>query len=118
MKGRRGGTIRRREQIEIELRQVQPGRRLPAAARRSGSHPETDVAARRPAAVPGATRPAPAPSRPVPQTRIERVELDARQRTFTIAADKAPLAARLDPNVWTLMDVEFAARPPKNPASR
>jgi aminopeptidase N len=102
-------------QIEIELRQVQPGDvyRLPLEI---GITSDTDVAPRRAAAVPSPNRPAQAPSPPVPQTRIERVELDARQRTFTIAADRPPLAVRLDPNTWTLMDGEFAARPPKKPA--
>ncbi len=47
---------------------------------------------------------------------VGMIDLDPRQRTFTIAADKAPLAVRLDPNTWTLMDVEFAARTPKKPA--
>ena len=64
----------------------------------------TAEARSRAAAAPGGGRPGQASPRPVPLMRIERVELDARQRTFRIAADKAPLAVQLDPNTWTLMD--------------
>jgi aminopeptidase N len=46
---------------------------------------------------------------PEGRTRIERLDLDARQRTFTIRADRAPLSVELDPNTWTLMEFQLVA---------
>jgi aminopeptidase N len=46
-----------------------------------------------------------------PATRIERVEMAAKQATFTIAADAEPAALTLDPNTWLLVDrVTFVKR--------
>jgi len=87
-------------QIEIDVRQVQPGDvyRLPLEI---GITVES-------AAQAGA--------RPVPQTRIERIESNARQKTFTISADTAPLAVTLYPNTSTLMDAEFSGPVPRGRA--
>jgi aminopeptidase N len=41
--------------------------------------------------------------------RLERVQLDERQKTFLLASDKAPAAVTLDPNTWVLMDAELTA---------
>jgi hypothetical protein len=77
-----------------------------AAPARTAAPPVTDRGAAE------ADRPGQAPLRPGPQTRIERLELDARQKTFTIASDKAPLGVQLDPNTSTLMEMEFSGPRP------
>jgi len=42
--------------------------------------------------------------------RIEKIELNARQQKFEIAADKEPGGVELDPNVWILMDAKLAKK--------
>jgi aminopeptidase N len=44
------------------------------------------------------------------QTRIEKIEMTARQQKFEIAADQEPASVDLDPNTWMLMDATFAKR--------
>lgn len=39
--------------------------------------------------------------------RIEKVELTQARQRFEIAADQAPRAVTLDPNVWILMEAKF-----------
>jgi aminopeptidase N len=72
--------------IEIDLAQTQPGEafRLPL---------EVGVAA------PGAA-----------QLKIEKLELNARQQRFEIAADQEPASVEIDPNTWMLVDVKFARK--------
>jgi aminopeptidase N len=79
-------------QIEIDVQQLQQGDvyRLPL---------EIGITAESTAQAAG---------RLLPQTRVERIESTERRKTFTIAADKAPLAVTLDPNTMTLMQAEFS----------
>jgi aminopeptidase N len=107
------------KQIEVDLQQVQPGDlyRLPLdigvtaeAEPPAARQPATPPAS--PPAAPAAARAAQPSANPTPQTRVERVELTDRQKTFTIAANKAPLAVVLDPNTSTLMQFEFSGPPP------
>jgi aminopeptidase N len=42
--------------------------------------------------------------------RIEKIEMNAKQQKFEIAAEKEPASVELDPNVWILMDVKFGKR--------
>jgi aminopeptidase N len=88
------------KQIEIDVQQLQPGDvyRLPL---------EIGITAES-TPQPGAT--------PVAQTRIERIESSERQKRFTIAAEKAPLAVALDPNTSTLMQAEFSGPGPRDRA--
>ncbi|HEY2907583.1 MAG TPA: hypothetical protein VGJ29_16905, partial [Vicinamibacterales bacterium] len=89
------------KQIEIDVQQLQPGDvyRLPL---------EIGITAESTAPPGGA---------PGTQTRIERIESTERQKRFTIAADKAPLAVTLDPNTSTLMQAEFSG-PATSPSVR
>jgi len=75
------------KQLEIELAQVQPGGepfRLPIEVGLSFSDER--------------------------RSRVERIELTGRRQTFTIPLDRAPATVALDPNTWTLMKAEFAAK--------
>jgi aminopeptidase N len=45
-----------------------------------------------------------------PRSRVERIEFTGRRQTFAIPLDRAPVAVDLDPNTWTLMKTEFAAK--------
>ena len=75
------------KRFEIELTQVQPGGepfRLPIEVGLSFSDE--------------------------PRPRVARIELTGRRQTFTIPLDRAPATVALDPNTWTLMKAEFAAR--------
>lgn len=39
--------------------------------------------------------------------RVEKIELNEREQTFSFPAEKAPAAVTLDPNLWVLMKSEF-----------
>ena len=44
------------------------------------------------------------------QTRIEKIEMTAKQQKFEIAADQEPVSVELDPNTWMLMDAKFTKK--------
>ena len=73
------------KQVVVELHQTQPGEPFVLPI---------DVSI----SVPGA------------RTRIERAELTTRDGRYTFAAESAPTAVELDPNVRTLMDAHFEKR--------
>ena len=44
------------------------------------------------------------------RTRIEKIEMTAKQQKFEIASDEEPASVELDPDTWILMDAKFVKR--------